>query len=236
MIPKAIPATQCDTLTLICYIYIHMSIFIKKCDVTVLEKSWSMVYVIMHKIAATYALCIQDCISICSTPQHSSFPRAIWKLCSTYYCKLDAIILPSNMMTLGWVPYHASQWPTPHKLIGLIRLTRTQCVHLAECLRSIKINSTKDSLVNQQGPTTKVKMNSVTQTANSLCGIIQALVRDCPAQPHGSGWCPIRKMAVMTWQTPPSNLTHVRMSPRLPQAQTCPPLLPIDSRPCPSSI
>jgi hypothetical protein len=57
-----------------------------------------------------------------------------------------------------------------------------------------------------------------------------------PAQTHGFGWCSTQEMAVMIWQTPSSNLTHLRMSPPLPQAQTCPPSLPIDSKPFPSSI
>jgi hypothetical protein len=63
-------------------------------------KSWSMVDVIMHKIAATHALCIQDYIAIFSTPQHSSFPKAIQYLLLQFKCYLNIIWVTNNAQTL----------------------------------------------------------------------------------------------------------------------------------------
>jgi hypothetical protein len=44
---------------------------------------------------------------------------------------------------------------------------------MPKSIPTIEIDATKESLISQQDPTTRAEMGSVSQTTDSLCGIIQ---------------------------------------------------------------
>jgi hypothetical protein len=57
---------------------------------------------------------------------------------------------------------------------------------MPKSIPNTEITATEDSLVSQQDPMTRVEMGIVSQTADSLCGIIQVPYRLMDEQ-HASG-------------------------------------------------
>jgi len=57
---------------------------------------------------------------------------------------------------------------------------------MPESIPNIEIKATEDSLVSQQDPMTRAEMGIVSQTADSLCGIIRVPYRLMDEQ-HASG-------------------------------------------------